>query len=74
MTAPTPQHVASYLNRAGDYEVIVTQLANGDYTVTVYDVNAVETLPLAIHFDTMGRAMDYALTCAASGDDQEVPV
>lgn len=65
------RHIASYLNRAGDIEVIVTLLASGNYAVRIYDVDAAETLPFARHYKTEDAARAYALKCAAANDYNE---
>ena len=70
----TNQHIASYLSQRGDYEVIVTLLRSGHYAVRIYDVDADEMLPAVAYFVTEAEALAYALMCAASGDDEEIPV
>ncbi len=67
------RHIASYLNQRGDIEVTVYQLASGNYSVRVHDVDAEMTLPASRHYKTEDAARAYALKCAA-GDDEELPL
>ena len=67
------QHIASYLNQAGDIEVIVTLLESGNYAVRIYDVDAEQTLPASRHYKTEDAARAYALKCATSGDTDDLP-
>ena len=59
----TNKHIASYLSPRGDYEVIVTLLADAcRYAVRIYDIDA-------------EIAKAYALKCAASDmADEDLPL
>jgi hypothetical protein len=65
------KHIASYLNQAGDIEVIVTLLDSGNYAVRIYDVDAGATLPASRHYKSEDAAKAYAIKCATSGDDND---
>ncbi len=76
------KRIASYLNRAGDIEVVVTLLASGNVVASGECVVAsgrslfTRHSPLATgsHYKTEDAARAYALTCAAGDDDEELPL
>jgi len=64
--------IASYLNRAGNYEAVVTQTPRG-YVVSIVDIDAESTLLDKAIFKTEDEAKAYALRCVTDPGDNDLP-
>ena len=68
------QRIAAYDSRSGRYESVVTLTERGNYAVTIFDLDAEQTLPASKHFASESAAREYALKCVAFEDDDELPL
>jgi hypothetical protein len=71
--APVNRRIASYLDKRGGYEAVVTKTPRG-YVVRIVDIDAEQTLPAMEVFTTEDAARAYAIKCAAWDDDEELPL